>query len=302
MANEGSEKKNQRRKLIFWLLMAFVVVLAGLLIWLFQKQKDTEAEKQQNYEQMLDLQSELDSLLTAHSLVKEEYGVLADELLMKDSLINAKADSIRFLLRRQANYYQIRHELDILREESSMYMAHIDSLYRVTQILEAENKEIRSQYQAEQIRSAQLFEEREYFAEKVAVGSILKATNVKANAYRVKSGTIKLTDKARRADRLEVCFTIQENLVVESGKRDVFMRITRPDGQVITRDASHKFVFNGETIPYSVKQQIRYVNKAQTICMKWDKVDPEAEAMPGTYSIVLIIDDYVVGQTQITLK
>ena len=188
-----------------------------------------------------------------------------------------------------------------LREESTVYMAHIDSLFRVTKILEAENKEIKAQFQAEQVKTARLSEEREYFAEKVADSSILKANNVQATAYRVKAGVVKATDKARRTDRIEICFTIQENLVVESGKRDVSLRVTRPDGKVFTLSDNHTFEFNGETIKYSVMERIRYLNKEMTLCMRWDKVDEDAEAMKGTYNLVLIIDDYVIGQSQITL-
>lgn len=302
MSNETKERKGKDRKWLLWLLLALIVIIGGLSIWLYQQKEASQEENLENYSQKLALQHELDSLLFAHDQVKAEYGELANELLLKDSTILAKADSIRMLILRQGDYNRIRRELNLLREESSMYMAHIDSLFRVTKILEAENREIRGQYQAEQIRSAQLSQEKEFFAEKVAVGSILKANNISVRAYRINAGNIKVTDKAKRTDRLEVCFTIQENLVVESGKRDVFLRITRPDGQILSLGDNYTFSFNGETIPYSVKERIRYVNKEMTLCMKWDKLDPTADAMEGTYNFVLIVDDYVIGQSQITLK
>lgn len=297
---EQTEKSN-RRKSVLILLLLLLIVLASLTVWQFRKQAITSAKNEQAMADNLALQHELDSLLFAHEQTKSQYGELTDQLFFKDSLISLKADSIRLLIRRQADYNSIRRELNRLREESTMYMAHIDSLYRVTQILEAENREIRTQYQAEQIRSQKLTVERAELSQKVAVGSILKAYNILPTAYRLRSGNAKPTDKARRADRLEVCFTIGENLVVESGKRDVYVRITRPDKQVLTRDDQSQFMFNGEMISYSIKQNIRYLNKEMNLCVHWDKIDEKADAMEGVYDIVIIVDDFVIGQTQIEL-
>lgn len=283
-------------------MLLLIVILGALLGWMTVKQQRTEDEKNRNFSEKLTLQHELDSLLSEHDKVKTEYSTLTGQLQFKDSLIMAKADSIRMLIRRQADYYAIRRELNQLREESSVYLHHIDSLYRVTQQLTAENREIRTQYQAEQVKTARLTEEKDYYAEKVAVGSIMKANDIQATAYHLNAGTVRATDKARRTDRIEVCFTIQENLVVETGKKDIYLRITRPDGQVLTLGDEYTFDFNGETIAYSVKQRIRYTNKELSVCMKWDKIDTGAEAMKGSYSFVIITDDYVIGQTQITLK
>jgi uncharacterized membrane protein affecting hemolysin expression len=297
------EKTQNRKRRIIIILIAFVIlVIGGMLLWQIRQRQAIEANRDLTLTENLELQHELDSLLFTHEQLKGQYGDLTMQLLFKDSLIIQKADSIRMLIRRSADYNAIRKELNQLREESSMYMAHIDSLYRVTQILEAENVEIRSQYQAEQIRSQKLSMEKTELSQKVTVGSILKAYNIIATAYRTSSGVPKPTDKARRTERLEICFTIGENLVAESGKKDVFVRITRPDKQVLTRDASSNFLFNGETISYSIKQNIRYLNREMSLCLHWDKIDDKAEAMPGVYDIVIIVDGFVIGQSQIELK
>ena len=45
------------------------------------------------------------------------------------------------------------------------------------------------------------------------------------------------TSKARRADMLRVVFDIDENRIAESGNKEIFLRITSPDGRLLSNAA-----------------------------------------------------------------
>ena len=78
-------------KISIGVLLAIIAVMAWMLI--NQKREIVLQEKDSGNIQM-ELQNQLDSLLTEHERVKVSYGELSNSLSERDSIINAKAREI----------------------------------------------------------------------------------------------------------------------------------------------------------------------------------------------------------------
>jgi hypothetical protein len=229
---------------------------------------------------------------------------VSKKLTEKDSLILADAKEIQELLAYKYDYNKIKKKLDRLRKITQGYVHQIDSLVTINAELKSENKEIKGTLSKERERNQDLTKEKENLSEKVSKASLLKAYNVTASTLRSKSDTKEsATEKARRADKVKVCFTLSENLVAEKGKKTVYMRIARPDNVIVTEGLKETtFLFNGQDIQYSMKQEIDYTGAAQNICMTWAKKDKKAESMKGVYHVAVFVDGYEIGQGQFELK
>jgi len=297
---EENSAGTRKFRIYLAILGIFILVLA---FWLFIQRSQLLKLVHEKETERNELQHELDSVIVEHNKIKTEYGALSDSLKAKDSLIQANAVEIRKLLDTQWEYNKIRKKLAMLQTVAQGYVRQMDSLYTVNRELQAENEKVRQEVRTEKNRNQNLLKDKEELKEKMNEAAIIKAYDVTATAYKVKGGGKEtLTDKASRTERLKVCFTLGENPLVPSGKRPIYVRIQRPDNVVVQRTKYDVFTFNGQTIPYSVREDVNYIGKAQNLCVIWNKKDNDIPAMKGKYIISVFADNTEIGEGSFELK
>jgi hypothetical protein len=307
--NEQAPKTDYGRKksgkgMLIALIVLLLAVIA-LIIWIFSIKSDMNVLMEEKEAQRVELQSELDSLMYEHEMIKEEYGTLSDSLYVKDSIIQANAQEIRKLLDTQWEYYKIKKKLALLQQVSQGYVRQMDSLYTVNAALTEENIEIRGDLQEARGEIEEMSRSNEMLTEKVGQASILQVYSMQAMGIRDRgNGKEKETDKASRLDKIKVCFTIGENKIVEPGTKELYVRIARPDKLILTKDRSdtYTFMYQGEKIQYSIKKLIDYQNLSMNLCLYWDKGYKEIEMQKGSYHVEIFFQDEVIGHTQFVLK
>lgn len=287
------------------LIVLLIIAIVGILIWFLPKKAEYTALVKEKEQEKVELQSELESLMVQHESIKMEYGELSDSLSVKDSIIQANAAEIKQLLNYKWEYRKVNKKLTLLRKITQGYVVQLDSLYTVNRDLKEENEKIRQQYSQEQERTRILAKDKEVLIEKVSEASVLKAYNVTATGIRYTgSGREKITDKAKKVEKIKVCFTIGENKLVKSGIHVIIMQIIRPDNITVTQkvDGPYTFEFNGQQVEYTSKKEIQYQNEDTDLCLFWAKKSKTEPAMIGTYKVSIFSDGYKIGQTSFTLK
>ena len=303
--SQAPVEKRKRKSILFPILLAIaLIIIAGLIIWLYSSRSDLSFLEQEKEAQRVELQSELDSLLVEHELVKEEYGELADSLSIKDSVIMANAREIRKLLDTQWEYYKIKKKMARLQVISQGYILQMDSLYTENKALTEENVSIKRDLQQVKREKAEISRDVEELEEKVVQASVLQAYNFKAEGLKTGSRSDKSSDKAKRVDKIKVCFTLAKNDIIPAGEKEVYVRIARPDKQILTKDRSNTYTFEyqGEMIQYSMTETVNYTNNAYDICLDWKKKYDGQPILIGTYHVDVFADGEVIGHTTFTLR
>lgn len=305
---EKTSKPNaaqSKTSIIIWILLVVVSVVAAYFIYTgMQKDKVIAKVNQEKEAQKIELQGQLDSLLLDHEQIKLAYGDLAESLTVKDSLIMANAKEIKNLLNYKWDFWRVQKKLDRLRVVAQTYVSQMDSLYTVNEELVVENLNIKRRYNSEQRKNIVLEKEREQLADKIVEASVLEAYNVTVSGIYVKrSGTEVKTDKARRINKIKVCFTLGKNVVLKSGLKDVYVRIARPDNKILSPGVAEDFVFDykGETIQYSIFEQADYDNEAMDLCLVWEKKFKEIEMLEGSYEVIVFADGQEIGTANFVL-
>ena len=300
---EGQTKKYKR------IIAGLLVVIALLIILLFlqnSRVRTIYVQKAEGVAKNTELQKELDSLLSQHNHIKSAYGTLSDKLAQKDSVIIANATEIQKLIAMQGDYNRTKRKLELLRNITQEYVTRLDSLYTVNRKLSDENVKIKKDIQNEKELSTSLAKDKDVLVEKVNLASQLKAYNIKAGTAKLRSGGKKEveTDKAKRVERVNICFTLSENKIAGSGAKTIYVRIARPDNVIVCegKDDKYSFEYQGQKIQYSMKKDIDYQNKTQDICLSWDKKDSKIPAMIGRYNVSIFVDGYEIGQSSFELK
>ncbi len=295
----------KHKRIIIAEAIAIAVLLILLIIGFFNTRTIVINNDKVSTEK-LQLQVELDSLIAKHNLIKSSYGELQDSLTIKDSLIISNAKEIQKLLAVEYDYNKIKKKLNLLRNITQNYVKQIDSLYRANETLIIENKAIKKDLNVEKNKNIELSENNTVLNEKVSQAALLKAYNVVTEGVRIKSGGKKeeKADKARKTDKVKVCFTLSENNVAQTGTRIIYIRIARPDNLILTKgdDDIYSFMCQGQKLQYSIKKEINYENKQLDLCLYWEKADKDKEAMKGIYHVSIFCDNYEIGQSQFELK
>ena len=285
------------------ILIFLILVILCLLTWIFIQRSSLKKLVKEKELEKTELKYELDSVIQEHNKIKQAYGTLSDSLSAKDSIIQANATEIRRLLDTEWEYNKIRKKLAFLQTVAQGYVHQIDSLYTVNRELQAENEQIRQDFKTEQNRTQTLIKDKEQLSEKMNQAAFIKAYDVTATTYKLKGGDKEqATDKASRTDRVRVCFTLGENPLVKPGKRSVYVRITRPDNVVVIKSKYDTFIFNGQTIPFSIREDIDYQGSAMNLCVIWNKKDTDKPAMKGKYSVTVFTDDKEIGTGTFELR
>lgn len=297
------EEQNTNSRTFKIVIGILLLVLILLGIWSLRQRTQLTALANEKELERMDLQNQLDSVITEHNKTKQAYGALSDSLKAKDSLIQANAIEIQSLLGYKWEYAKVSKKLARLQTIAQGYVRQMDSLYTINQELHAENDKIRQDYKEEQNKSRTLVKDKEELTAKVNNAAILRAYDVTATPFKVKGGDKESqTDKAGRTDRIKVCFTIGENPLVKSGKKSLYICITRPDKVVVTKTKYDTFTFNGQTLPFSMREDINYDGKSVNLCVKWNKKDNDKPAMKGTYNVTVYTDEKEIGSGSFQLK
>ena len=284
------------------LALVFVIILAVKNSAIKDDLQTLEAEKEM---QRRDFQAEVDSLMKVHNELKESYGELSQELAEKDSIIQADAVEIKRLLDSQWDYYRIKKKLASLQEISQKYVRQMDSLYTVNRELVAENERIREEYQAEKRVNTNLTRRNDELTGKVNLAATMKIHNLTANAVRFKGNSKEATtDRANRAERIMVDFTVAQNDLVDAGTKVFYLRIADPTKVVISKGSGDEYSFksNGESLQYT--EQVRFNYDGKDAAVRAYYIKPSGiEFMPGRYYIdVYEQGGKLIGQTSLELR
>jgi hypothetical protein len=304
-AKQGIPPKKKSSGLLIFIIIILIIAVGGLIVSLFNTKSELTTLQSEKEQQRVELQTELDLVISDHNKIKEDYGTLSDSLFIKDSIIQENANEIKKLLNTKWEYYKIKKRLKLLQGVAQGYVHQMDSLYNVNKALTEENIRIKEEFSYELKLNSELTRVAEDLSEMVDQASVLKAYNTTAVPMRLKSNGKKIpTDKARRLEKIKICFTLSENLIIPEGVKTLYVRIARPDKLILVKNKSddYSFTFQGETLQYSMKEDIEYNNIQKDICLSWIKRYSKEPMMTGVYNVEIFSDDEVIGNAQFTLK
>jgi hypothetical protein len=280
-------------------LVVIIGVLTFLLITSRQSLREVSTERTTVSEMNVELQEELNSVLEEYNFVKNEYDSV---LTVQDSIIQANAQEIQRLITQQSDYHRIRRQLNLLREITQNYVLEIDSLHTENRVLKAENVEMQQEIQRFTRETRVLSESKEELEGKVEIAAALRAFQIQADPIRLRGGgREEETDRARRTDRIRVCFTVGANPVASTGSKNAFVRIADPSGKILRvgDDDTYAFIHGNDTLQYSVRGQFNYQNSDTDVCVYWDKREDFPE---GMYLVSIYTDEFRLGETQFSLR
>ncbi len=302
-----TENSGRKQAIYIALILLLVLVNAFLFYSNYQSNNHSDAlskERDELLEQKIVFEKKIDSLKQS---LEESLG-LNEEL---DSMLQVR---IVELTKMKANYSRLmaqkNKEVGELNRELKEKIREVERLKRQYEqeltewrekyaILEEEKNILQDTLEGKQTRIREL-------NKKIDRGEILSAVNIDAYGVKIRGGSKeKRTDRARRTDKLKVCFHIATNRLADPGMKVVLLKITGPDGSTLAIQSQGSGSFNlagsGEQSLYTKKLMIDYdpSDPEKEYCAEWPQ---ENGFQTGTYRVDLYQEGYLIGTGSLELK
>jgi hypothetical protein len=145
--------------------------------------------------------------------------------------------------------------------------------------------------------------EREQLAK---LGSILHVSNIRMTPIDIKRGGKKVseTQRAKRVDVMRILFDIDENRIKETSVTEFFLRITGPEGTVLSNAAYGSGVTtldDGSSVNYTLSKliEVQKNTKVSDVVVDWNQ---DSDYKSGDYRIEIYQGGFKVGAGNVTLR
>ncbi len=290
-----------KRTLIIGTVALVIITLVGVVAWLLHDREIREEENQQMV-QILEMdKAEMENQYRDFALQYNEMmtQVTNDSLLEQLSRQEKRTQELLEELRQTkandaAEIMRLKKELETLRRILRDYVVQIDSLNRENQSLRSDNTALRTRNEEAEAHISDLSSKNEQLADKVNIASQLDATGIRASA-RNKKG--KECEKVKDAKKIVVSFNISRNVTAQTGMRIIYVRISTPTGETLSRGGT--FQFENRQLQYSIAKEIEYTGEEIPVTVYWEIAETLSA---GAYHVDIFADGHTIGNTTFNLR
>lgn len=290
---DTTNKKDPKR-VIFIALIAALVGVSVFLVWMNLQQKTEmkemvelmEFEKEQLEDEYEELAIQFDGYQTPDIHNDSLVELLSQEKQRVQDLLEELRITKVTNARRIA---ELKKELATVREVMVSYVHQIDSLDRTNKRLVKENQQVKQQYQEVARQAQQLEQERTQLAEVVSRASMLEISHFEMIPLNKRD---RKTTIYNQIQKLQFDYTVARNITNKPGMKTLYMRITRPDGEVMQKSVNDVFKFENSEIAYSVSKEFEYAGEEISGSLYWLV---EEILQIGWYNADFFVDGELIG-------
>ena len=259
-----------KKSLLIAAVAVLVIAIIGITYLLFTEKKANRELVQEFQLDKEDLENEYSQFVQKYDELK--FTVTNDSLALLLEQEQLKTQRLLEELRtvKSSNATEIRRlkkELATLRKILVGYVNQIDSLDRINKRQQQVIADVTQKYNTASQQISTLSKEKENLDKKVTLAAQLDVTNIRIEP-RNKRG--KVAKKVKDIVKLAISFTVVKNITAENGERTIYIRITKPDNDALTKSASNTFSYENRTLTYSIKKYIEYNGEEQNVNVFWD--------------------------------
>ncbi len=313
--------ENKNKTIIAILVLLLLLTGSGLVYFMFKnKTVTTELVEVTTAKADLDvlhkeLQQEYEKSLSQLEELEGENAGLDSLLEVKKEELRKNKEYIASILSNKnatsAELAQARNLIAQLTGQRKALESQVDSLKALNIQLETtnlvlleENELIKVALDSVSTDAANLDKENVKLKKEKDLASILTAKNVTAQGVKSK-GQDKETSvkKAGAAEKIKVCFDLQENKIAPEGPTSVLVRIIGPNGTTMALQALGSGIFKDELsstqMQYTFEITPSFKTEGKSVCAYWDQNTGYA---PGTYQVEIYQKGFQIGKTSFDLK
>jgi hypothetical protein len=279
--------------------IALVLFLATGFYTMNLYKESNETKKTLNEEKQL-VMNDLNAMAKQYDEAIADNDITNKDLIEARDRIQGLIDSLRIsetnvksLWRYKSKYANLQKEMDVL-------LAQNDSLRIENSYLATSLDSTRVRLEESSVFRDSLLVQNTALAEVVENASILNTVDLKGfGVIERTSGKLIPTERARRADKIRVCFTVAKNPLVQKGDQELYVQVIDPNNNIL--GANQQVVFGNKTLNYSVVSKFNYENSNLNVC-EFVTASGDNDFEKGRYIVNVFNQKDLVSSSEFTMK
>jgi len=291
-----SDNNSAKFKILIGVLTLLLIGLAVYTVSLYNDSKNTVSGLEQ---QKMEIQNELESLVTNYNEVIEDNELKDKDLLAARERIVRLLDSVKNSEANVALIGRYRAEIGRLKNERKKLFLRADSLIFANQRLETQRDSTTDVLEKTYLVVDSVKQQNTDMAETIRKGSALEATDLRGEAVIIrKSGKIVDTRRSSRADKVRACFTLAPNSIAEKGDKLLYVQVINPRNNLLGEN--EMISFDEGDLTYSSATKVYYENEELDVCILVNA--EEEDLITGRYVINVFDGARIISTAYMVLK
>lgn len=201
--------------------------------------------------------------------------------------------SVNSLWRYKKRYLSLQKEMDVLLEENDR--------------LKVENELLATSLDSTQIQLAEriaftdtLLVQNTELADVVKDASGLQTVGLKGfGVIERSSGKLIPTERARRSDKIRLCYTVARNALADAGDKELYVQVIDPNNNVL--GTNNQVEFEDQVLNYSLISRFNYEKRNLNIC-EFVAPNDDEKFEKGRYVVNVFSEKNLISTSEFTLR
>ncbi|RAJ16260.1 chromosome partitioning protein ParA [Olleya aquimaris] len=262
--------------------------------------KDKQQTEQQLTTEKNDVLKDLNGLKAKYDVALSENQVSNQSLIEARERIQGLIDSLQLSETNVKSLWRYKKKYLALQDEMDVLLAENDRLKVENMQLATNLDSTRVQYEQSKMFNDSLLVQNTALATVVENAAVLTTANLKGYGVIERSnGKLIPTERARRSDKIRVCYTVAKNKLVQAGDKELFVQVIDPKNNIL--GANEQVKFGEQTLNYSVISKFNYENGNLDVC-EFVTNTTEDDFEKGRYQVNVFNGKELVSSSEFTLK
>lgn len=258
-----------------------------------QTKKDLTEEKARVLEDLNNMAAKYDSAIGDNQVANEKLIEARDRITGLIDSLQVSDNNVKSLWRYKKKFMALQEEMDGLLEEN-------DSLKVKNSFLATALDSTKVQLEERTVFNDSLLAQNTELAEIVENAAVLSTAGLKGfGVIERSSGKLIPTERARRADKLRICYTVVKNSLVSTGEKMFYIQVLDPNDNVLGLNS--QIQFEEKVLNYSLISSYNYENNNLDIC-EFIAQSGKEDFSKGRYVVNVINEGEIVSTSEFTLK
>ena len=294
---ESSNNKNIGLKVAIGILLALFVGTAFFASKQYSDNKKTEAALVQEKDQVM---QDLSNMARQYDEAIAQNEVANQDLVEARARIQGLMDSLKISQNSVNSLWKYKKQFLALQEEMDVLLKENDRLKGENELLATSLDSTQVQLAERTMFTDSLLVQNTELANVVEDASALQTVELKGfGVIERSSGKLIPTERARRSDKIRICYTVARNKLAEPGSKALYVQVIDPKNNVLGLNAEVQF--ETQSLNYSLISTFNYENRSLNIC---EFIAPEGDNgfEEGRYIVNVFNEKELVSSSEFTLK
>lgn len=293
---EGSQNSNTGLKVGLGILLVLFLGTAFYASKLYSDKQETErtlvTEKQQ-------VMNDLNNMAKQYDAAIAENEIANDDLIEARERIQGLMDSLKISQNSVNSLWRYKKKFLALQEEMDELLVENDRLKVENELLATSLDSTQVQLEERTMFTDSLLVQNTELANVVEDAAALQTVGLKGMGVIERSSGKQIpTERARRSDKIKLCFTVAKNTLAEAGDKELYVQVIDPKNNVL--GSNDQIQFDDQVLNYSLISRFNYENKNLNICEYISVGEEKFEK--GRYTVNVFNEKELISASEFELK